>query len=175
MHNQRYVAAFTVALLAMLAHQAAAHPSHVSIAEAEYNPQSKHLEVALRVHPSDLERALRIRTKKRVDLDKTKNIDALITAYLQDVFQIKASDGKEAQIKWVGKEISLKWGWLYFEVPVKEGLDKVKFSNQIFFELIPDQTNTILLKEGKRKSTLQFTRQQLWKSLPPSSPPPSAD
>ena len=35
-----------------------AHPSHVAIAEAEWNQESKKMEVALRVRPEDLEEAL---------------------------------------------------------------------------------------------------------------------
>lgn len=133
--------------------------------------ESKHLEVALRVHPTDLERALRIRTKKRVDLDKTEGIDALIIAYLEDVFQVRMSDGKKVKLKWVGKEISLKWSWLYFEIPMKEGFGQARFSNQIFFELLPDQTNTILLRHGRSEVTLRFTRDQLWQSLPRKQTP----
>ena len=166
MQYQRYFAVLLACSSAIFAQRADAHPSHVSIAEAEFNPKNQHLEVALRVHPVDLERALRIRTKKRIDLDKTKNVDALISAYLNEVFQVKRADGKKAKIQWVGKEISLKWGWLYFEVPMKEGLEKARFSNRIFFELLPDQTNTILLRQGKSKSTLQFTREQVWQSVP---------
>ncbi len=166
MNYQKYLAVLTVCFTAMWCQTALAHPAHVSIAEAELNAETGRLEVALRVHPVDLERALQLRNKKRINLDKTNEVDALITAYLSDVFQVKRADGTAAKINWVGKEISLKWGWLYFEVPMKEGLEKARFSNRIFFELLEDQTNMILLKQGKSKTTLQFTHEEVWQSLP---------
>ena len=52
-----------------------AHPHHVSIAEAEWNLKTRSLEVALKVHPNDLERALREleRLHERMEWDATSD------------------------------------------------------------------------------------------------------
>lgn len=135
------------------------HPFHASIAEAEWKPTKNTLEIALRGHGSDLENALRLRTKKRIDLEKTKDIDKLIADYLANVITVKQKNGKKATLTWVGKEITVKATWLYFEISLPAGLEGATIENRLFFELLDDQVNTItfrLRKTGQRNS-LSFT------------------
>jgi hypothetical protein len=71
---------------------AARHPFHVSIAQAEValdERGTKVLQVALRVDPADLEAALEARTKQPIHLETTPRIDDLIVAYLDDVVQVR--------------------------------------------------------------------------------------
>lgn len=137
---------------------AAAHPFHVSIAEAEFKPQTGMLEVSLRVHPSDLETALRKQTREPVVLETSPNVDEQILAYLRRAFVVKTAEGNAAEIRWIGKEVSVKHAWLYFEIPLKDGLPGAEFSQRLFFELLPDQVNTINFRQGQRQATLHFTR-----------------
>lgn len=148
---------FAVVLLLLVSGRSSAHPVHASLAEAEWKPATKTLEVALKVQPIDLEQALERRTKKPIDLDKTKGVDDLIQAYLKDVFVVKDATGKELKLNWVGKEINVKEGWIYFEVPLEKGLDGVKFSNRLFFELNEGEVNTMTFKEGKKRKSLTFS------------------
>jgi hypothetical protein len=136
---------------------AVGHPFHVSIAEAEYKPESRLLEVALRVHPSDLEQAVRRLSGKRVVLESDEAAPQII-AWLRRNVVVQTQDGEAAEIRWVGKEVSVKHAWLYFEVPLPGGLEGTEFTNQIFFELLSDQVNTINFREGDQKATLHFTR-----------------
>jgi len=138
---------------------ARAHPFHVSLAEAEWNAKTGQLEVALKVHATDLEKALRRHSGKPIDLDKSPEADRRIIAYLKHVFRVLSPQGRPCAIKWVGKEVTLKSAWLYFEIPLPKGIEGVRFSNQIFFELLSNQVNTVNFKQGRRKLTLRFTRQ----------------
>jgi hypothetical protein len=135
-----------------------AHPFHVSLAEAEYDRESGVLEVALRVHPADLEEALRKQAGKRIVLDQSADADERIVAYLRRTFAMKTPQGEAAEIRWVGKEVSVKQAWLYFEVPLPGGIENVEVSQRMFFELLPDQVNTVHLRDGERRVTLHFTR-----------------
>ena len=175
-----------------------AHPSHVTIAEAQFNAKTKSLEVALWVQPIDLENALRRRHNKPIDLDRTPKVDELIVEYLNEVFTVtlagdqgemlKGASGnsgvaeveppvvqprsagsprssqkhqnKVGSLKWVGKEVSVKAAWLYFELPLPDGCEGVTLSNRIFLELEANQVNTLNLREGKQKATLHFTREK---------------
>ncbi len=137
---------------------AAAHPFHVSLAEAEFNQQTGSLEVALRVHPTDLEQALRAQEPRPVDLDRSKGIDRMIAKYLESHFQIRDNAGKKLTCKWVGKEVSLKEAWLYFEFPIKDRDGPLQITQAFFFESLEDQVNTINFKQGKRVKSLSFTR-----------------
>lgn len=134
-----------------------AHPFHASIAEAEWNPKTKKLEIALWVHPVDLEKVLNQRSKKRIDLDKTANLDKYISAYLTEVMSVKDAQGKVQKLEWVGKEIKLKGAWLYFQVSLTNGPVGAKFSNRIFFKLLPDQENTITFVDRKNKKRQSIT------------------
>lgn len=149
---------FLAALLSLGATAALAHPFHVSLAEAEYNAKDRMLEVALRVHPSDLEEALRRQAGRRIVLEKETESVPQIQNWLRQSLVFKSSSGKVAEIRWVGQEVSVQEAWLYFEVPLPQGLENVEITNRIFFDLLPDQVNTINIRDGQRKLTRHFTR-----------------
>ena len=150
-----------------------AHPFHATYAEVDWNETGKVLEVALRVQPEDLERVLSLRAKRRIDIEKTKGVDKLIHKYLTEVFVVeqKGVEQKKGEqkgggqksvnmptLRWVGKEVSAKEAWLYFELPRPAGAEDLKILNQIFFEILPDQVNTVRFRQGKKRTTLRFDR-----------------
>lgn len=135
-----------------------AHPFHVSLAEAEWNAESKKLEIALRLHPTDLEDALSQRAKQRISLETTEDVDSLIRDYLAEAFVVTDTDDTPATLEWVGKEIEVTWAWVYFEIPLQAGPDGVTIRNAVFFELLEDQANLITLRSGKQRHSLTFTR-----------------
>ncbi len=190
------------ALLGMT--RTARHPFHVTIAQAEVAIDEeglKVLQVALRVDPGDLDKALAIRAERRINIETTEEVDTLIIAYLDDVFLVRhpaqkvsedpeplepcpapAADDADASkkpatrpeemndkpksiIRWVGMEIDLRYAWLYFEICIPDGIMGLEFSNRIFFELEPDQANTINFTHGTWKTSLSFTRLQAWRML----------
>ncbi|MEC9091333.1 MAG: DUF6702 family protein [Planctomycetota bacterium] len=143
------------------------HPFHVSVAEMEYNSKSQCLEVALRVWPEDLEKALTQQAKNKVDLDTTKNIDTLIFDYLNKKIKIQNPAGKTCKLTWIGKELGIKQAWLYFEV--KTGLSPAdfSFSNRLFFELQEDQINLFNLNFGNRRASISFAKDKAVHRLSP--------
>ena len=129
------------------------HPYHVSLAEIEYNEQTGNFEVSLCVWPADLERALAQMTEVPVDLDSTENLDQLIANYLEQTFQFRSTQKNVAPIRFVGKELNLKQGWLHFEVQTAgdnetdpPAATEWTLNNRIFFELNEDQSNQCNLK-----------------------------
>ncbi len=64
------------------------HPFHVSTAEVEFNPKTKRLEVGLKCQTTDLERALRLMSGKKLDLESDPQVDALITRYVSENFYL---------------------------------------------------------------------------------------
>lgn len=142
-----------------------AHRFHVSLAQADYNPKSGSLEVALRVNAFDLEQALSRAQGVQVDLDRTPGIDELIESYLSERITLSAPDGRRAAFEWVGKEDFTLELWLYFELrvaartPPRE-LKGHTLSNRIFFELHPEQTNSVTYGRGRTRRSLRFTADQ---------------
>lgn len=143
---------------------ALAHPRHASIADAEWNAETGRLEVALRVNAVDLEQALRRISQRPVDLDTSAGLDRLMQDYLARSFVVKDSSGKRAGLIWVGYEADLKEAWLYFEVPLEKGPDNVTFADGVFFELLPDQANTINFRMGKQRKSLTCTADR-WEAV----------
>jgi Domain of unknown function (DUF6702) len=140
--------------------QVYSHPFHITIAEAEYNPDSKKLEISMRIYqPLDLELILSKRIEKPVNLEKTANIDDLIADYLSDVFIVEYPDTTRAKIEYIGKEVTLKTVWIYFEVELKNGPEDMSFRDRILFEIESDQTNSIIFRHGKRRRSLFFNTQ----------------
>lgn len=136
----------------------AAHPQHDSIARAHLRPGR--LEVALRVVPDDLEEALRVANQRRVDLDHTPNVDALIAEYLRERFSVRRSGASPCTLRWVGKEVEVAHAWLYFEIVIPDGPTDHVLSNTLFFEIAPTQVNTVRLNAHGKTRTLVFTRQR---------------
>jgi len=120
--------------------------------------------VAIRVHPSDLEKALRNQTHdQQLVLEKFPNLDRELTRYMQKRFVVRGpEDLKPLEIKWVGQQIDVKWAWMFFEVPIAERkLDDLRFSSTVFLDLLNDQINTVNVRHGSRKASMQFHRKSL--------------
>ena len=135
-----------------------AHPFHATYTEVDWNAKTKVLEVALRVQPEDLDRVLSLRTKRKIDIEKTKGVDKLIQKYLAEVFLVEPKLKQPVAIRWVGKEISSKEAWLYFEISRPQGINGLKLLNRIFLEILPDQVNTVRVRQGTQRVTLRFDR-----------------
>ena len=135
-----------------------AHPFHATYTEVDWNAKSKVLEVALRVQPEDVDRVLSLRTKRKIDIEKTKGVDKLIQTYLAEVFLVEPKLKQPVAIRWIGKEVSSKEAWLYFEIPRPQGIEGLKLLNRIFLEILPDQVNTVRVRQGRQRVTLRFDR-----------------
>jgi hypothetical protein len=64
------------------------HPYHVSMAEVNWNAETKKFEVALCVWPSDLEKALGQQEGRTIDLAKEPQVDQMMRAYVAKRFFI---------------------------------------------------------------------------------------
>ena len=169
----------SLALLLSMQATAHAHALHQSTAEAEYNPTTKHLEVSLRLFVADLDLALMRHSERRVSLETTpaKDLDPLIQAYLASVFVLKSADGKSIAIDWVGRESENTTAQgedsavtLYFELSLPQGLGGQTLQHSALCEYFADQSNLLLLKDGKRRQELRFTKPQASKRLAFSEP-----
>ena len=128
----------------------AVHPQHVTLAEAEWNDQSRSLEVALSITPSQLEEAVAAHAGRDVDIDAD---DEPIAAWLRVRFVLlppaktdeKEEARKPAKLKYVGQELGVSRGWVYFEVPLPGGWEGVEVRNAIRLRAEPAQHNTLVL------------------------------
>lgn len=136
------------------------HPFHVTRAEVDYNAKRQTFEVAICVWPEDLQRAVSKLEKRDVKIDtesETKR-DEMFSRYVAKNFQFVAkadasADKNEkpsaAKIRWIGSELEVKQGWLYFEVDAKTAATNWTIENRMFFELNDDQLNQVQIRSGK--------------------------
>jgi hypothetical protein len=145
-----------VALAIPATRRVSAHKFHTSFAEADYNSETKSLEITLRTFPDDLENAIRKRGGERVSPDDKKAFGARVFAYLQETFQVKTAKGGAAKLSWVGMDAGVDSAWLYFEAALPEGVEGAQLRQQFLCDLYDDQINLVNVKSGAKKVELRF-------------------
>jgi len=141
-----------------LAPTAVAHKYYTSLARVEYNAEGKTVEISLRVFADDLELALTRRAGRRVSLERTKDAEQLVLAYLRETFQIRNREGEAKPLRWVGLELRSGVAWLYFEAEMPEGLSGARLRAHVLFELFPEQVNTVSVRYPGARADLVFAR-----------------
>ena len=137
---------------------AAAHKYYASLARAEYNEETKAVEVAQRVFADDFELALTRRSGRRIRLDQSEEAGALALAYLRETFEVSGRDGRRAELRWVGMEAQADVAWLYFEAPLPGGLSGAALRDRVLLELFGAQVNVVSVRHGGRQLDLVFRR-----------------
>ena len=134
------------------------HPVHASYAEMEYNPESRSLEVALRLQPEDLNHLLKPDGTKG-EKSRPKDFGTRIVPVLKKYFHVTDPDSKMREIKWIGHEVDLKEAWLYFEISLDDArIQQCMVENSLFLGNRPRQINTVFLKHGRRSNSFHFFR-----------------
>lgn len=146
---------------------AAAHKYYTSLAQVEYNAESKTVEVALRVFADDLELALTRRAGRAVKLDGTKDADRMVLDYLRETFEIKNPAGRAKGLELVGMEVRSEVAWVYLEAEMPEGLAGARLRDHILFELFDEQVNVVRVRYAGGRTDLVFVRGDGEHAVPP--------
>jgi hypothetical protein len=133
-----------------------AHTFHTSLTRMDYNAENKTVEVSIQLFTHDLTKTLEKQTGKRIDLQETKDVDKLITAYLKEHFILRNSKDEIAEINWIGKEFASDTIWVYLEIPFNESPEGKSLQNSIFFESFSEQTNLVICKFDNKKADLLY-------------------
>lgn len=148
--------------------EVAAHAYHASLAEIELNQRTGSLEVALRLIPEDLARALSRAAGRRVDLDRVAEAAPVAASYLRQKFLVTLqtpSAGRPVAPRWLGMEVSVKEAWLYMEFSLPSTARQVLLVNRVLFELEKQQLNTVDARTAKGRSSFVFRRGDAPKTL----------
>ena len=157
---------FAISAALLVSHSAAAHPFHVSAAEANWNPESKMLEVAVKLDVLDLQNAVRRSSQQKVHITDVKASDALVQEYVQSRLQFRFGDKKELlEWTWVGYEVDLKSAWLYLELPLPNGAAELKISNTLLFGDVFGQVNYMTIQQADQHATVRCTVKDKWQDV----------
>jgi hypothetical protein len=155
-----------LALLLILSRPGAGHPLHESLAEVEWVAWRGHFEIALGVVPEDLEEALLEATSRRVRLED-EEAEPLLAAYLEARFRVESGSGESSVVRFVGREVSHKRAWLYFELtPPPGAAGPWVLVDEVLLDVVPDQVNHVQLRSGMDRVALRFTAQERRQELP---------
>lgn len=136
---------------------AAAHTSHTSLTRIDYNAETKSAEITIQTFAHDFEEALApFNNKKRVNLDKTVNLDEIVLKYLAAKFVLKNAQGETQKLAWVGTERKNDAVWLYVETAMPAGLAGATLANLMLFESHNDQINWVSARFDNQKVDLVF-------------------
>ena len=135
---------------------ASKHTFHTSLTRIDYNAKEKLAEISIQLFVHDLLPTLENRTKKRIDLEKTPDVDKFILKYLNENFVLKDKNGELKKLLWVGKEIKADTVFVYVEIPLAEDFAGYSLKNTLFFESFPEQTNLVIARFGEKKADLLF-------------------
>lgn len=151
-----------------------AHALHQSHTEAEYNPQTKKLEVSLTVFINDLEVALIRQAERELSLTKTpaEEVDVELQRFLTKHFVVTDPSKRVASIEWVGRQMEAATEasgdpevTLFFQVPLPNGLNGATLKHTVFCDHFADQMNLLHLRSGTQSTELRFTKNDKAKAL----------
>lgn len=136
--------------------RAAAHTYHTSLTRIDFNDKEKIAEITIQTFSHDLEDALAKQNGKRINLDKSPDIDKILLKYLSSQFVLKNRKNEAVQFRYVGKETQTDAVFIYVEAPLPEGFDGATLENRVLFEMFDDQVNLVTCHYADKKNDLVF-------------------
>lgn len=142
------------------------HTYHASMAQIDHRSAAGTLEIMIFLHGEDIERLMKQRAGARASLDKQKEAEKFLFAYLKETFLLRSGDGKPVPLKWVGLEVRTHFIVAYLEAPAS-GFPAMTIDYRTLLDQLPDQSNTVMVKEdGAERRQIVFDR-----SSPPGPQP----
>ena len=150
---------FAAALL-LLSTAAAAHRFHAGITEISYNERTKSTEVVHTYMAHDIDALLHNLYGRQFDLSDPEDQEVL-RKYMDQQFWIKAQDGARLPLKWVGMTVDAQSVVVYQEAEQTTLGQAAVIRHGVLVDFLPDQVNTVNLKQSGTVRSLTFLRQAL--------------
>lgn len=144
-----------------------AHEYYLSVTEINYKAESESLQIITRVFTDDFENVLRQRFNDDIRLVKDSEegpVKKMTERYLRQKLQLK-TNGKEHQLKYLGKEYDNDQVILYIEVEKVIPFTEIEINNSILTDLFDDQKNVVHVKVNGVTKSLLLQRDQEKNSL----------
>jgi hypothetical protein len=149
---------FLAVLCLVLIRPAWPHTYHASIAQIDHRTAARTLEIMLFIHAEDMERLMKRRGGPSASLDRQKEAERLVFAYLKETFLLRDGSGRMVPLKWVGLEVRTHFLVAYMEAP-SAGFAAMTIDYRTLLDELPDQSNTVMVKEdGEERRQIVFDR-----------------
>lgn len=129
-------------LALLMSFKASKHPFYISVIDLKQSPQSKTLNLSIKLFTNDFEDALSKLNHYRIDLINPKQkqqTDSLVKQYIEDRFTISV-DSKKQQLTYIGYEREEDVIWVYFESEKLKTLKQLSVNTSLLYEYLPQQT-----------------------------------
>lgn len=136
------------------------HPLHVSFTSIDINPVQREVNLSVKLYTEDLKLVVfhlyEEQINPEVPQELTGNQLRLINRYMDRSFTL-VSETDTVDLEYVRKEFSDEYIWLHFKgsLPGKD-LSSLWLTNMILLDLYEDQTNLVILINGKHEQGYTF-------------------
>jgi hypothetical protein len=148
-----------LAVLALAAWAAGAHPMHTAVAELAQEDARGTIAVQIKVFTDDFQSAV----PRSSD---PAQADSAMARYLRGVFALADRSGRPVRLSWVGAERAGDVILLRLRGTVPGGLAGARITSLVLCERFEDEVNVVRAAYGGRTETLLFTRGESAKTLP---------
>jgi len=151
------IVVLTIGTLLFAAFSVSAHQQKTAISTVLFNARTENIEIMHRFRVHDAEHAVKEIFGKDADIIDSKETQKQFGDYVNQRFNLFASDEQPLPLKMVGVELDGKFLWVYQETTQPTKLVNMTIRHNALRDLWPQQINTINV-EGKGKlQTLTFS------------------
>jgi hypothetical protein len=147
-------------LLAMLLCASAAsfaHRFHAGMTDIAFNDKTGSVEVVHTYMAHDIDAVMAALHKRQLDLTLAAD-EALLRQYIEKRFYLSGADQRRIALKWVGISVNVDSVMIYQEAENTPLTQVRQVHHQVLTDFLPDQANTVNLKQAGDIRTLSFDR-----------------
>ncbi|RDI08231.1 DUF6702 family protein [Flavobacterium sp. AG291] len=156
---RKIAASITLLLSVTVMMAVSAHKYYVSVFQLNYVPAKKEIQMTSRIFIDDLETAFVKKYKKHFYIGTSTEVagtDEYIKKYITEKLHIKIN-GKEKQIKFLGKEKEDDILVCYYTLPAEKAIKSLVVDTTVLLDVFDDQQNIIHVAVGGNKKSLLLT------------------
>ena len=151
---------FTFALAAALVFFSTAphaHRFHAGIVDVGYNEKTGSTEIVHTYMAHDVEALLGELYQRQLDLSQPED-EAILRKYVEKQFFILAPDKSRLPVRWVGLSVDVDSVTIYQEIENTPLSKAALVHDEVLIDFIPDQVNTLNLKQAGAIRSFMFDR-----------------
>ena len=134
-----------------------AHRFHAGIVDVGYNEKTGSTEIVHTYMAHDVEALLSELYQRQFDLSRPED-EAILRKYVEKQFFIQAADKSRLPIHWVGLTVDVDNVVIYQEIEHTPLARAAVVHNEVLTDFIPDQVNTLNLKQAGAIRSFMFDR-----------------
>lgn len=145
---------FFVLVLPLMAFNVA-HEYYVSVTEIAHVKDQKAVQIISRIFIDDLEKMLQERHNENILLN-VGNDETYIDKYIEQYFHNKLKihiNGEHQEFDYLGKEYEDDIVFSYIEITGIDTIDSIEVTNEILFDIFPDQQNIVKVKTASKNKS----------------------